>query len=120
MIPLDAAASEVQRLSKDLTASGLHGGWAPTSSNGCVDFTAATRNFGQQFPRQCRGIPCRDRDCNEFGDFRDSVAESLGQELPPLPAAAVFRLSWSHLVELLRLDAPWKRAFYENETLRAS
>jgi hypothetical protein len=38
-----------------------------------------------------------------------------GQELPPLPAEAVFRLSWSHLVELLRIDAPWKRAFYEKE-----
>lgn len=32
----------------------------------------------------------------------------------------MFRFSWSHLIELLRLDDPWKRAFYENETLRAS
>lgn len=32
----------------------------------------------------------------------------------------MFRLSWSHIVELLRLDDPWKRAFYENETVRAS
>ena len=46
--------------------------------------------------------------------------KSSSQELPTLPAEAVFRFSWSHLVELLRLDDPWKRAFYENETLRAS
>jgi predicted nuclease of restriction endonuclease-like (RecB) superfamily len=30
------------------------------------------------------------------------------------------RLSWSHLIELIRLDDPWKRAFYENECLRGS
>jgi predicted nuclease of restriction endonuclease-like (RecB) superfamily len=46
--------------------------------------------------------------------------KSSDRALPPLPADAVFRLSWSHLVELVRLDDPWKRAFYENEALHGS
>ncbi len=41
-------------------------------------------------------------------------------ELPtPLTAAAVRKLSWSQLQELIRLDDHWKRAFYENECLQA-
>lgn len=38
----------------------------------------------------------------------------------PLDAETVLRLSWSHLIELLRLDDPWKRAFYENECLNGN
>lgn len=35
----------------------------------------------------------------------------------PLPVKTIFQLSWSHFVEIVRLDDPWKRAFYENECL---
>ena len=35
----------------------------------------------------------------------------------PLTQAQVLRFSWTQLIELLRLDDPWKRAFYENECL---
>ncbi len=35
----------------------------------------------------------------------------------PLTPAQVLRFSWTQLIELLRLDDPWKRAFYENECL---
>ena len=38
----------------------------------------------------------------------------------PLGRQALLRLSWSHLIELIRLEDPWKRAFYENECLRGS
>jgi len=38
----------------------------------------------------------------------------------PLEPASVLRLSWSHLIDLLRIDDPWKRAFYENECLKAN
>ena len=44
--------------------------------------------------------------------------KSTTAEPRPLPAEVVLRLSWSNLVELIRLDDPWKRAFYENECLR--
>ncbi|MCC5836075.1 MAG: DUF1016 family protein [Opitutales bacterium] len=39
---------------------------------------------------------------------------------PPLEPASVLRLSWSHLIELIRIDDPWKRAFYENESLKGN
>lgn len=38
----------------------------------------------------------------------------------PLDGRTLLRLSWSHLIELIRLDDPWKRAFYENECLKSS
>ena len=40
-------------------------------------------------------------------------------ELPtPLQLDLLLRLSWSHLQELVRIEDPWKRAFYENECLK--
>ncbi len=36
----------------------------------------------------------------------------------PFKAEQLLRLSWSHFLELIRLDDPWRRAFYENECLR--
>lgn len=38
----------------------------------------------------------------------------------PLDGQTLLRLSWSHLIELIRLEDPWQRAFYENESLRES
>ncbi len=35
----------------------------------------------------------------------------------PLAADSVLRFSWSQLQELVRIDDPWKRAFFENECL---
>lgn len=47
--------------------------------------------------------------------------EPSSERLPmPLPAAKVLELSWSHLLEFIRLDDPWKRAFYENECLKGN
>jgi len=34
-----------------------------------------------------------------------------------MPATALLRLSWTHFLEFIRLDDPWKRLFYENECL---
>jgi len=38
----------------------------------------------------------------------------------PLDTASVLRFSWSHLIEIIRIDDPWKRAFYENECLKGN
>ena len=47
-----------------------------------------------------------------LGENRGTVSP----ELPtPLEPAQLLRLSWSQLQELVRIDDPWKRAFYENE-----
>jgi predicted nuclease of restriction endonuclease-like (RecB) superfamily len=48
-----------------------------------------------------------------------SIRGTLTPELPtPLSPELLLRLSWSQLQELIRLDDPWQRAFYENECLK--
>lgn len=50
--------------------------------------------------------------------IRQSPTGELAAELPtPLSPERILQFSWTHLIELLRLDDPWKRAFYENECL---
>lgn len=49
------------------------------------------------------------------------IRQTLSAESPsPLSADTVLRLSWSHLQELITIDEPWKRAFFENECLQAN
>jgi predicted nuclease of restriction endonuclease-like (RecB) superfamily len=38
----------------------------------------------------------------------------------PLPADKIPKLSWTHWIELLQVEDPWKRAFYENECLNGT
>lgn len=53
------------------------------------------------------------------GKLTHLVRGPLPPELPtPLSAEEVMRFSWSQLQEMIRIDDPWKRAFYENECLR--
>ena len=46
------------------------------------------------------------------------VAQSGG--VTPLSAEAVLCLSWTKLIELIRIEDPLKRAFYENECLKGN
>jgi hypothetical protein len=48
------------------------------------------------------------------------IRQTVSAESPtPLPPETLLRLSWSHLQELIAIDDPWKRAFFENECLLA-
>ncbi len=38
----------------------------------------------------------------------------------PLPPQKLLQLSWTHLIDLLAIEDPWKRAFYENECLKGN
>lgn len=49
-----------------------------------------------------------------------AVRKSNQDQPIPLPAKKLLKLSWTHLAELVRLDDPWKRAFYENECLKGN
>ncbi len=62
------------------------------------------------FPAQIHGTEISSPAVTEFGPACPM----------PLDGRTLMQLSWSHLIELIRLDDPWKRAFYENECLRAS
>ena len=47
------------------------------------------------------------------------IRGTVSPELPAaLPIEFLLKLSWSKLVELLAIDDPWKRAFFENECLK--
>ena len=49
------------------------------------------------------------------------IRGSVTPELPtPLSSGALLGLSWTKLQELIRLEDPWKRAFYENECLKGN
>lgn len=56
------------------------------------------------------------------GDFANSVCKirqpAVGELPSPLKFEQLVRMSWAHFRELIRLDDPWQRAFYENELLR--
>jgi predicted nuclease of restriction endonuclease-like (RecB) superfamily len=47
-------------------------------------------------------------------------SEQKTERPSPLPSAQVLRLSWTKLIELVRIEDPWKRAFYENECLNGN
>lgn len=49
-----------------------------------------------------------------------AMRKSADGKPSPLSAQSLCALSWSHFVELVRLDDPWKRAFYENECLKGN
>jgi len=52
-------------------------------------------------------------------NFAATIRQSTIAELPtPLEPVQLARISWAHFLELIRIDDPWKRAFYENELLR--
>lgn len=47
-----------------------------------------------------------------------AMTSSIPEKPTPLNVEDILRLSWTHWIELLHLDDPWKRAFYENECLK--
>ena len=45
----------------------------------------------------------------------------LDPELPkPFSPELLLRFSWAHYLQLIRIEDPWKRAFYENEILKGT
>jgi predicted nuclease of restriction endonuclease-like (RecB) superfamily len=48
------------------------------------------------------------------------MRKSPAHEIKPFSADIILRFSWTHLIELIRLDDPLQRAFYENECLKSN
>lgn len=48
------------------------------------------------------------------------MRKSPGPEITPFSAETILRFSWTQLIELIRIDDPLKRAFYENECLKGN
>jgi hypothetical protein len=47
------------------------------------------------------------------------MTKSSARTPSPLAPQKILDLSWTHWIEILRLNDPWKRAFYENECLKS-
>ena len=49
-----------------------------------------------------------------------AMTNSVPGKPTPLHVEKILRLSWTHWIELLHLEDPWKCAFYENECLKGN
>lgn len=115
----------LERLAKDLRARGVKGLG--------VSILRLTRRFFELYPQirqpavaesgATSGLQIRQSLITELATLEksQSVIGESGQRFPSLlPANKVLEFSWTHLIELIRLDDPWKRAFYENECLKGN
>ena len=104
----------LETLAGDLAKKSLPGLGDPRMLRDC-------RMLYRAYP-QIRGTLSRELSSSfEIPAFTTSpqIRGTLSRELPtPLSAGEIAKFSWSKLLELIRLDDPWKRAFYENECLR--
>ena len=68
----------------------------------------------------CQGVQRVTRDSRSHDNLVTGGDQIEGSAPHPLDGQTLLRFSWSHLIEFIRLEDPWKRAFYENECLRSS
>ena len=101
----------LERLAEDLKAKGVKGLDARTLRHCRTFFSLYPQIRGSVAPELVEG----------FGTSalvvisQSAIRGPVDTKLPtPLDAGQLARLSWSHLLELIRIDDPWKRAFYEN------
>jgi predicted nuclease of restriction endonuclease-like (RecB) superfamily len=99
------------------------------SVSGCsAEMLGRMRIFYNSFPQIQSQIPSSLM--TEFGRLKNapptapissSAMTKSGHSQPsPLPLDKLFRISWTHWIELLHINDPWKRAFYENECFRGN
>jgi len=108
------------RLALDLKRRGIPGCSA--------EMLGRTRVFYRTYPqlRECCTSPFTTEagilaSLTDWTEISSPLVTKSHTALPtPLEGQTLLRLSWSHLIELIRLDDPWKRAFYENECLSGS
>lgn len=110
----------LSRLAADLAKRRI-GGLGVSVLERCRRFYELTPQLAEAIPytlsTESRGTDAR-RAAIPYTVSTESAGRGVGAAAPtPLAAAQVLRLSWSHWMEIIRLDDPWKRAFYENECL---
>ena len=111
----------IERLADDLAQRGVKG-MSPTYLRLYRELYLAYPQIGQMFqdrPSQIQQTPSVESALvRTLPPIQQTLSGKSGSGLHPCDAAVLLHLSWSHLVELLRLDDPLKRAFYENESLK--
>ena len=112
----------LKKLCADLDAGGMTG-LGLSTLKGCRTFYRLYPQIGQpavgQFNALLAGLE-KGQPLVGLLPVANDTAPSSDRFPTPLPAAKVLELSWSHLLEFIRLDDPWKRAFYENECLKGN
>ena len=109
----------LERLAEDLSGRGVRGLNVRTLQN-CRLLYLTYPQIRQPVVAEFRRLPSPTT-------IRQPVAAEFERTLKParrlptpLEAGTLLRLPWSHLIELLAIDDPWKRAFYENECLEGT
>ena len=102
----------LSNLSADLKARGLKGLGISMLKN-CRQFYRLYPGIRQSLAGELGTIAMRP----EIGQ---SAIGELDPDLPALPPEHLLRLSWTHFIELIRIDDPLKRAFYEAECLQGN
>jgi hypothetical protein len=114
----------LKSLAKDLSISGLE----IRNLQNCRLIYAAYPQIRQALSAEFPRIPISGDTVSRIpGTLTPQIAEitpiqqTVSAESPtPLPPETLLRLSWSHLQELIAIDDPRKRAFFENECLLAN
>lgn len=107
----------LERLAQDIATQGMKG-LDPRGLRDC-------RAFYRIYPQIRGSVTPKLSTLPTLLPIRGSVTRELGKSslrtsvpLPtPLHIEMLLRFSWTKLAELVRIDDPWKRAFYENECL---
>jgi hypothetical protein len=107
------------------TASGYFQIWRVTSRRaGSRAWGLACLKNCRQFYRLYPGI--RQSLAGELGtipvrpEIRQSAIGEFDPGPPPVRPEHLLRLSWTHFIEMIRIDDPLKRAFYEAECLEGN
>ena len=102
----------LSNLAADLKAKGLKGLGVSMLKN-CRQFYRTYPQIRQSVSGESAAIP-------SGSEIRQSVIGESNQDPATLPPENLLRLSWTHFIELIRIDDPLKRAFYEIECLRGN
>lgn len=112
----------LKNLCADLAAKGMTG-LGLSTLKGCRTFYRSYPQIGQSAIGQFRSLVTDfQKSQSAIGQLPATpVIDSSHAPAPtPLPTAKALQLSWTHFLELIRLDDPWKRAFYEHECINGN
>lgn len=111
-------AQLLEKLAADLGAKGLRG-LGLTSLKMC-------RLFARAYPEIRQALSDQSPDKTLLPPIRQTLSDESSpgtnptSHVVPLAPAQLLRLSWSHFQELIRIDDPGKRAFFEGECLNGN
>ena len=78
------------------------------------------RQFYRLYPQIRRSLSGEFADIPATPQISQSAIGEFDPALPALPPEHLLQLSWTHFIELIRIDDPLKRAFYEVECLQGN